>query len=111
MWEYNGGIYEAEIHWFEAHGVGKRDWKIKHRPAYASREYPYLAICVRNDGNEASLERGKAYRVVKPLPNDPPQRIRVIDEENEDYLYRADWFVPIQVPLVAKKSVVRAVSA
>jgi hypothetical protein len=29
--EYNGDIYEAEIHWFEAHGVGKRDWKIKNR--------------------------------------------------------------------------------
>jgi hypothetical protein len=29
--DYNGDIYEAEIHWFEAHGVGKRDWKIKTR--------------------------------------------------------------------------------
>jgi len=74
-------------------------------------KYPYLAICVRNNGNEASLERGKAYRVVKPLRNDPPQRIRVIDEENEDYLYRADWFVPIQVSVVAEKSVFRAISA
>jgi hypothetical protein len=75
------------------------------------QKYPYLAICIRNDGDEESLERGKAYRVVKPLANDPPQRIRVIDEENEDYLYRADWFVPIQVPLVAKQSVLRAISA
>jgi hypothetical protein len=31
--EYNGDIYEAEIHWFEAHGVGKRGWKIKKRLA------------------------------------------------------------------------------
>jgi hypothetical protein len=29
--EYNGDEYEAEIHWFEAHGVGRRDWKIKSR--------------------------------------------------------------------------------
>ncbi|MGA2583300.1 MAG: hypothetical protein ABSG31_08485 [Tepidisphaeraceae bacterium] len=29
--EYNGDTYEAEIHWFEAHGIGKRDWKIKKR--------------------------------------------------------------------------------
>jgi hypothetical protein len=27
--DYNGDIYEAEIHWFEAHGIGRRDWKIK----------------------------------------------------------------------------------
>jgi hypothetical protein len=29
--DYNGDTYETEIHWFEAHGVGKRDWKIKKR--------------------------------------------------------------------------------
>jgi hypothetical protein len=29
--EYNGDTYEAEIHWYESHGVGKRDWKIKRR--------------------------------------------------------------------------------
>ena len=74
------------------------------------KKYPYLAICVRNDGVPASLERGKAYRVIKPLANDPPGRIRVIDEEGEDYLYRADWFVPIEVPQAARKNVWRAVS-
>jgi hypothetical protein len=35
----------------------------------------------------------------------------VIDEENEDYLYLADWFVPIEVPPSARKSVLQAVSA
>jgi len=75
------------------------------------RKYPYLAICIRNQGKTASLERGKAYRVIKPLAGDPPQRIRVIDEENEDYLYRADWFVPIEIPASARKSVLQAVSA
>ena len=24
-----GNIYEAEVHWYEAHGVGRVDWKIK----------------------------------------------------------------------------------
>lgn len=31
--EYNGEEYEAEIHWYEAHGVGRREWKIKRRIA------------------------------------------------------------------------------
>ena len=22
-------VYEAEIHWFEAHGIGRKDFKIK----------------------------------------------------------------------------------
>jgi hypothetical protein len=29
--ESTGEIYEAEVHWFEAHGVGRVDWKIKGR--------------------------------------------------------------------------------
>jgi len=85
--------------------------KSKNGSHNSARKYPYLAICVRNDGNSASLERGKAYRVIRPLQTDPPQRIRVIDEENEDYLYRADWFVPIEVPASARKSVLQALSA
>jgi hypothetical protein len=90
---------------------GSAAGKSKNALGNPGRKYPYLAICVRNNGSEASLERGKAYRVIRPLPNDPPQRIRVIDEENEDYLYRADWFVPIRLPIVAEKSVLRALSA
>jgi hypothetical protein len=29
--ENNGEIYEAEIHWYESHGIGRVDWKIKER--------------------------------------------------------------------------------
>jgi len=79
--------------------------------ASPGRKYPYLAICVRNDGNTASLERGKAYRVIRPLPNDPPQRSRVIDEESQDYLYPTDWFVPIEVAPSDRKSILHAISA
>ena len=31
--DFSGDEYEAEIHWFEAHGVGRREWKIKRRVA------------------------------------------------------------------------------
>src|ERR1035437_411415 len=85
-------------------GKSKGPWRKE------NKKFPYLAICVCNDGNEISLQKGKAYRIIKPLANDPAQRLRVIDEENEDYLYPADWFVPIQVPLAARKNVWRAVS-
>jgi len=27
--ERNGVTHEAELHWFEAHGVGKVQWKVK----------------------------------------------------------------------------------
>jgi hypothetical protein len=85
-------------------GKSKGDWH------NSNLKYPYFAICVQNDRSQASLERGKAYRVIKPLPTDPVDRIRVIDEESEDYLYPAAWFVPIQVSSADRKSVLKAVS-
>ncbi len=85
--------------------------KSKSASSNGTRKYPFLGLCVRNDGVEASLEKGKAYRVIKPLANDPAGMARVIDEENEDYLYPAAWFVPIQVPESARKNAWRAVSA
>ncbi|CAA9371808.1 MAG: hypothetical protein AVDCRST_MAG64-32 [uncultured Phycisphaerae bacterium] len=29
----HGWIGDAEIHWFEAHGVGRVQWKVKHKLA------------------------------------------------------------------------------
>jgi len=26
---FDGAVREAEIHWYEAHGIGKRDFKVK----------------------------------------------------------------------------------
>ena len=72
--------------------------------------YPYLAICVSNRGNEASLELGKAYKVIRPLSNDPTGRLRVVDEEGEDYLYLKDWFVPIEVNTAGKRRVMEVVA-
>ncbi len=74
------------------------------------RRYPYLAICVANEGNQVSLQLGKAYRVIKPLANDFSGRIRVIDEDGEDYLYLADWFVPIEVEPRGRRRVLEAVA-
>jgi hypothetical protein len=34
--------------------------------------------------------------------------IRVIDESGEDYLYPAEWFVPIELPQAVEKSLLRA---
>jgi hypothetical protein len=27
----DGRIREAELHWYEAHGIGRVDWKVKHK--------------------------------------------------------------------------------
>src|SRR6185295_11245436 len=82
-----GEIRMAELHWYEAHGVGKKEIKIKRLIAFMT-----FAICLDNEGYEASLELRKIYLVARPEANDPKGYIRVIDESGEDYLYVAKGF-------------------
>jgi hypothetical protein len=57
-----------------------------------------FAVCVHNDEQEASLELRKIYEVLEDAEAAKHQMLRVIDEEGEDYLYPADWFVAIELP-------------
>src|SRR5687768_8390880 len=76
----------------------------------AKRRYPFFVICIDNRGYEGSLMLGKAYKVIKPLAEDPEYDLRVIDEEGEDYLYSARRFVPVDLPPAARRAVVEASS-
>jgi hypothetical protein len=49
------------------------------------------------------LQIGKIYCAIRPSKNDPTDMVRVIDDSAEDYLYPADWFVPIQLPAIVKR--------
>jgi len=44
------------------------------------------------------LELFKIYRIIYDEVADADVDLRVIDESGEDYLYPADYFVPIEVP-------------
>lgn len=66
------------------------------------------AVCIRNDGNEASLERNKLYVVLPDKMAEADGLVRVIDEDGEDYLYPADWFVAVAVPRVVERSLSKA---
>jgi len=67
-----------------------------------------LAVCVRNDGCEASLELRKIYQLVDDVEADRHRQLRVIDESGEDYLYPEDFFVSIELPAAAKRRVLDA---
>src|SRR5260370_9992841 len=74
----------------------------------ASAAEPRFAVCVRNQGYEASLERNKIYAV---LPDPGAERdgdLRVVDESGEDYLFSADRFVAIGVPSAVRTSLLKA---
>ena len=62
-----------------------------------------FAVCTNNTAYPDDLKVRTIYQV---LPDEPAARsnyIRVVDETGEDYLYRADSFVIIDVPLEARK--------
>ena len=67
-----------------------------------------FAVCVKNDGCEASLERNKLYVVLPDRYAAKHGEVRVIDESGEDYLYPAAWFVAVEVPKAVEVSLLKA---
>jgi hypothetical protein len=67
-------------------------------------------LCIRNDGAE-DLEPRKVYQVLPDPGAAQEGQVRVIDESGEDYLYPAEYFVPVKLPsAVAREFAVAAQS-
>ena len=62
-----------------------------------------FVVCVKNEDYPASLELRKIYRVIPDARAAEHRLIRVIDESGEDYLYPADYFVPIELPQAVER--------
>ena len=56
-----------------------------------------FVLCLRNDGAE-DLEPRKVYQLLPDRAAAEEGYARVIDESGEDYLYPADYFVPLRLP-------------
>ncbi len=63
-----------------------------------------FAVCIRNDEYPASLEVRKVYQVVADTDAEQRDHLRVVDESGEDYVYPADYFIPIALPEAAAKA-------
>lgn len=70
----------------------------------------HFAVCVRNAGNEASLELRKLYELVSDADAERDGMLRVIDESGEDYLFPASHFVLTPLPAAVEEAVQQAVS-
>ncbi len=57
-----------------------------------------FVLCVRNGGSD-DLEPRKVYQLLSDRSAVNEGLVRVIDESGEDYLYPADYFVPVRLPL------------
>jgi hypothetical protein len=75
------------------------------KPNATGRQF---AVCVVNEGYEASLERNKIYIVLPDKDAEREGDLRVVDESGEDYLFSADRFVAIDVPAAVKASLLKA---
>jgi hypothetical protein len=68
---------------------------------------PRFAICIHTDDADLLTPR-MIYQV---LPDDSAKRsncIRVIDNEGEDYLYPADYFIFVDFPREIERALLRA---
>ncbi|AUB83270.1 hypothetical protein [Candidatus Thiodictyon syntrophicum] len=68
-----------------------------------------FVVCIDNRDYPASLELHKIYPVVPDEDALADGDFRVIDESGEDYLYAADRFVAISIPLEVQKSIDRSI--
>src|SRR5439155_26418292 len=55
-----------------------------------AKQQKYFAVCINNKRYEASLERGKLYRVIPDEDAESHGYLRVVDESGEDYGYSAE---------------------
>lgn len=69
-----------------------------------SKPETQFAVCINNEGYQASLEAGKLYRVISDDEAASHGYLRVIDESGEDYGYSANRFFPIEVPKALEKA-------
>lgn len=63
------------------------------------------AVCVKNADYPASLELRKLYQVVPDQASSRLGLIRIIDESGKEYLYPAEYFLPIKLSPAIQKAV------
>jgi hypothetical protein len=88
--------------------MGSAEKNSKSKGPFSSKRPIQFAVCVRNDDYPASLERRKIYEMLPDPAAERMKQVRVRDESGEDYLYPAEYFRPIKLPVSIKKAVEQA---
>jgi hypothetical protein len=65
-------------------------------------------LCVRNDGYQVSLDRGKFYIALADREAESEGQLRVIDESGEDYLYPKSFFATVALPTAVRRLLLAA---
>jgi len=74
----------------------------------AEKQTTEFALCIENRDCD-DLEKGKVYQVVIDRNAAQEGYLRIIDESEEDYLYPAVYFVPLDLPREARNALTRSI--
>ncbi len=77
-----------------------------------SAAQPFCAVrrVHQGQGYEASLEKGKLYRVIPDQNAEAHGYLRIVDERGDDYGYAADRFFGIDLPKPLEKALLQIAS-
>ena len=64
-----------------------------------------FALCLENEGNEASLILGKVYRILPDARAAKDDFVRIVDESGEDYLFHKSQFAFVNFPQSVRKKI------
>ncbi len=64
-----------------------------------------FALCLENEGNEASLILGKVYRILPDARAAKDNLVRIIDESGDDYLFDKRQFAFVDFPQAVRKKI------
>jgi len=64
-----------------------------------------FALCLENEGNEASLILRKVYRILPDARAAKDDFVRIIDESGEDYLFHKSQFAFVDFPQAVRKRI------
>ncbi len=68
---------------------------------------PRFAICIHTDDADLLTQR-MVYQVLPDESATKSNYVRVIDNEGEDYLYPADYFIFVDLPREVQRALLRA---
>jgi len=64
-----------------------------------------FALCLENEGHEASLILGKVYRILPDARAAKDDFVRIVDESGEDYLFHKSQFAFVDFPQAVRKRI------
>ena len=67
-----------------------------------------FVVCVKNDDYPASLEVRKLYSRIPDSDAESHGQVRIVDESGEDYLYPAEYFRAIELPIEVERTIAGA---